>query len=346
MRQYRPSFASQYIAMVEPLQRLTRNCQDKSARLILVNPGETFNKELQNEADDAFWMHLDDRQPFMRIVFFLIPRLFIDKQKVSAGTFIYSNSWDLPPKCLYRNPPEKISQMGLEPFNFVCFAHPSRRYYQSKGISELISTTRFVNLSNYQVPFEHIQNLGLHIVRVGRETDDMPKTFSELSIFDFSRNQCSESDELWLYSNCNFFLSIAGNGAWWFSKKFGRPSLVTDGYQFVDGHKATFQSQQVIWDRRSNSYLKFKQLLTLKEFDLRSPQDGKDFRTIPNSPRLLVEAIDEIYEFVKHGHSYTHEEEALLQNWDLLTNEIGLPERQENWIRPSIAFLKTYKNLF
>lgn len=346
LRQYRPSFASQYIAMVEPLQRLTRNCQEKSARIVLVNPGETFNKELQNEADDTFWKHLDDRQPFLRIIYFLIPRFFLEKQKIVASTFIYSSSWNLPPKILSGKPSEKIVRVGLEPFNFVCFAHPSRQYYQSKGVSELISAKRFVDTSNYQAPFEHIQKLGLQIVRVGRETDDMPESFSKIPIFDFSRMQRNEFDELWLYSNCNFFLSIAGNGAWWFSKKFSRPSLVTDGYQFFDGHQATFQTQQVIWNNLSDRFMKFRQQLTIKEFDQKSSQDGKNFELVPNSPRLLVDAINEICEFVKYGHSYTHEEKALLQTWDLLTNEIGLPERHENWTRPSIAFLKTYKDLF
>jgi putative glycosyltransferase (TIGR04372 family) len=345
LRQYRPSFASQYISMVEPLQRLTRNCQHKSVRIVLVNPGEAFNKNLQNEADETFSMHLDDRRPFLRIIYFLIPKFFLERQKISAGTFLYSSYWDLPPKILSGKPSQKISQMGLEPFNFVCFAHPSRQYYQAKGVSELISATRFVDMSNYQAPFEHIQKLGLRIVRVGRETDDMPESFSNLPIFDFSRSQHNEFDELWLYSNCNFFLSIAGNGAWWFSKKFSRPSLVTDGYQFFDGHQATFQSQQVIWNNLSDCYMKFRQQLTIKEFDLKLSQDDKDFEIVPNSPWLLVDAINEIYEFVKHGHSYTYEEKALLQTWDLLTNEIGLPERDDNWTRPSIAFLKTYKDL-
>jgi putative glycosyltransferase (TIGR04372 family) len=324
---------------------LTRNCQDKSARIILVNPGETFNKELQNEADETFWMHLDDRRPFLRIIYFLIPKFFLERRKISADTFPYSSYWDLPPKILSGKPSQKISQMGLEPFNFVCFAHPSRQYYQAQGVSELISATRFVDISNYQAPFEHILKLGLHIVRVGRETDDMPESLSKLPIFDFSRSQHNEFDELWLYSNCNFFLSIAGNGAWWFSKKFSRPSLVTDGYQFIDGHLSTFQSQQVIWNNISNNYVKFRQQLGIKEFDLNTHQDSKDFKTVPNSPQLLVDAVDEIYKFVEHGHCYSHEEKALIQSWDLLTNEIGLPERMENWTRPSIAFLKTYKDL-
>jgi putative glycosyltransferase (TIGR04372 family) len=345
LRQYRPSFASQYIAMVEPLQRLTRNCQGKSHQIILLNPGESFNRELQYEADDAFWMNLDDRRPFLRLVFFLIPRLFLEKHKIWANTFLYSNYWDLPAKRVSCKPTAIISQLGLKPFDFVCFSHPSRRYYRAKGISDNISESRFVDMSNYSAPFEHLQNRGLKIVRVGRDTDDMPRSFSRLPIFDASRCDISELDELWLYSNCNFFLSIAGNGAWWFSKKYGRPSIITDGYQFFDGHQSTFQSQQVIWDNRSSTYLEFKKHLTVQEIDLISPRDGNDFKTIPNPPQLLIDAFDEIYEFAQHGHSYTNEELALLQTWDLLTNEFGLRERQENWTRPSIAFLKTYKDL-
>ena len=345
LRQYRPAFASQYIAMVEPLQRMMRNGNHDSARFVLLNPGESFHLILEKENDDLFWKYLDDRSPYLRFIFFLIPNFFVERQKITADHFNYGKEWNLPPKEISDATPNTFLHMGLAPLNFVCFGHPSHRYYNSRFKNGGSDFSRFTDLSTYGAAFDAIQKLGLNMVRVGIDTDDMPESLSQFPIFDFSRYQRNESDELWLYSNCLFFLSIAANGGWWFAKKFGRPSLVTDGYQFVDGHKATFQTQKILWNTDSECALSFRQQLMLGDTDSVSELTRRNLRHVPNSPELIIEAIKEVFNFANFGHEYSDDDKILLRKWDLLTAEIGMRQRREEWTRPSIAFLKTYQNL-
>ena len=345
LRQYRPAFASHYISMVEPLQRMMRHSTFDSTRFVLLNPGESFNSILEKENDDLFWKHLDDRSPYLRFIFFLIPNFFVERQKITASYFIYAKEWNLPPKRIVGPTPKTFLRMGLAPHNFVCFGHPSHRYYNSRFKEGVSDFSRFTDLSTYEAPFGAIQKLGLNMVRVGIDTDDLPESLSHFPIFDFSRYQRNESDELWLYSNCLFFLSIASNGGWWFAKKFGRPSLVTDGYQFLDGHLATFQTQKILWDTDLECALSFREQLMLGDTGLISELMQKNLRHVPNPSELIIEAVKEVFNFANFGHKYSDDEKILLRKWDSLTAEIGMPQRQVEWTRPSIAFLKTYQNL-
>ena len=345
LRQYRPSFASQYIAMVEPLQRLISERICISQRLVLLNPGERFNTELQSEAAHLFWKHLDDGTPFLRLSYFLIPNYFVEKKRISANEYKYSEVWNLPPRKVRNTPSGTLLQSDIQPMKFICFGHPSHKYYEKRLKTETNDLSRFVDFDRYSLPLKHIHSLGLQIVRMGIDTDDLPDTFSEIPIYDFSRTRQNEIDELWLYCNCRFFLSIAGNGGWWFAKKYGRPSLITDGYKIFDGHQATFQSQRILWDERSGRALSFGEQILLKGTDSVAELKSKNLHMVPNPAELIIEAIDEILNYELSGHCYTNYQKALMSKWDSVTSKAGFPNRHESWTRPSIAFLQTYEHL-
>lgn len=331
--------------MTEPLQRYFRTHNNRHIRVVMLNPGARVNNELEVEADNIFWKNLDDRTPFLRLVYFLIPSIFVKRVKILASSFIHSRLWDLPPKMIQCATPKAFLQFGLAPNNFVCFGHPSVRYYERRLPNQVHDLSRFVDLTTYMQPFLHLLSLDLQIVRVGIDTDYLPEPITHLPIIDYSKMVRSEPDELWLYSNCKFFLSIAGNGGWWFAKKFGRPTLVVDGYQFIDGHQTTFQTQRTIWDEIGRRAMPFSEQIMLGETNSISKLANQSLQLVPNTPKLIIEAINEIDSFAECGHRYSNEEMALLRKWDALTIGLGLPKRQVTWTRPNIAFLKEHENL-
>lgn len=349
LRNYRPGFASTYLSQIEPLCRGLQLEPNRRGINILIDAGQTINNELLKIYEPHFSLYLDDRRPFFRQIAFLIPGLWIHRYSIKPDVF--NKGWTLPPVRIFRSTPEgwippTLKNLGITPKNFVCFAHSSRGYYSSKmdvrAIEEL--SPRFIDLSSYGDALRRLNELGLVIVRVGTDVDDLPESICNIPFVDYTGQIRNEADELWLFENCLFLLS-AGNGAWWFAHKFGRPTLITDNYFIIDGYQSTLFTPRILWSQTENRPLSFGEQLRLKDTSLKSQLADLQLTLIENSPQTICNATAEMYSFTQRGHSYSKSDLDLLRRWNNVFESSRLRIQDENMTRPCITFLREHEHL-
>jgi len=148
--------------------------------------------------------------------------------------------------------------MGIQENNFVLFVHPSIKYYEKILPAELLINVknRFVDLTTYSTALANVIDKNLKVIRVGLEVDDMPVAFQSLPIIDFSGEARNEESEFWLYENYKFLLS-ATSGAYWFARRFDRPTLLTNSYTLSLGYFSTLYAPMTFWSTETGSLLSF-----------------------------------------------------------------------------------------
>jgi hypothetical protein len=253
-----------YLSLIEPVCRELQYDNNSKHFTILVNPGENISGVLRKSYVPHFSLYLDDRHKFARLLFYLIPQKGIRKVYLT-GKREFDSGWNYPPSKNHVGQgfqvPNDLQKLGLEVGNYALFVHGSVIYYQKrfpKSYTDSLSQTN-IDLANYEQPLSALVNRGLQIVRVGTHVDDLPVSLKNLPIIDYTGEKRNEDSELWLYENCNILVSVA-NGAFWFARRFNRPTIITDSSNFVSRYYSTFFIPSLIKDLKTNELLSFRQI--------------------------------------------------------------------------------------
>ena len=348
LKTFRPAPASTYLNMMEPLCRQLQQENNLRHIKILVEPGEAVSDVLVKSYAPHFAVYLDDRRKFARLVAYLIPKSGLEKKFINTNNK-FLPSWLYPPSKNYANPenqvPLNLAKMGIKKENYVIFVHPSRNYYQKRSMLQDL-TYRFFDLSTYHQALTNIIQNDLKVVRVGVDVDELPAALKALPIINYTGEIRDEANELWLYENCRFLISVC-NGAFWFARRFDRPSIITDSYNLLTSALSTLYTPMNIRYKETGSLLTLAEILEMtRNNDFLSNQFMKDrnLEFIPNSPLSIANAVDDLYNLSNDKTVATREDIELLDRYKALLIEFNIP-LVEKMTLPAISFLREFKNL-
>ncbi len=168
-----------------------------------------------------------------------------------------------------------------------------------------------IDLANYEQPLRDLVKLGLQIVRIGTHVDDLP-------IIDYAESKRSEASELWLYENCKILISVS-NGAFWFARRFNRPTIITDSHHFVYRYFSNFYTPSLIKNLKTNELLSFRQMQLFKvehRLDVVHTMSKNGLQIIQNSPSTLIASINGTLDY-SNGIIYKNSLDIELLTWGL-----------------------------
>ena len=348
---YRPGIASMYLSTIEPLCRKLQYINNPKHFTILINPQEEISQTLTKSYEPHFSLYLDDRRKFARLVAYLIPQKGIEKLYLT-GKREFDNGWFYPQSRNYLNQgirvPNDLKKLSIEIGNYVLFVHGSSNYYRKRFPESFVKSLSQANvdLANYEQPLFALVKQGLQIVRVGTHVDALPNSMMNLPIIDYAQGKRMETSELWLYENCKILVSVA-NGAFWFARRFNRPTIITDSQTFVHRYFSTFYTPSLIRDIKTNKLLSFRQMVRLgKNFDLGSLEKMRvsGLQRIENSPSSLTASIKETLDYANGLIHLDSTDKELLEKYNNFCQEVGFVFN-ENTTRPALSFLREHSRL-
>ena len=350
LKTFRPGFASTYINMMEPLCRQLQHENNLRHIKIIIEPGAAVSDVLVKSYEPHFTLYLDDRRKFARLVAYLIPKSGLEKRFINTSNN-FLPSWRYPPSKNHVNQgnqvPSDLTKIGIGKENYVLFVHGSRNYYQKVFTSTQVSEInyRFLDLTTYSQAIDIIIENNLRVVRVGMDVDELPDAL-KLSITDYTGKLRNEVSELWLYENCKFLLSVC-NGAFWFARRFDRPSIITDSYNLLAGNWSTLYTPMTIRNKESGVLLSFTEMLKLRTTpNFLTNQFMKDYNLelMPNSSLTIANAVEEMLNPFNDKNVPTRKDTQLMGRYKALLTEFNIPVAEKMSL-PAISFLREYKNL-
>ncbi len=344
----RPGAASVYIAQLEPFCRELQTTGRKGF-LIFIDASETTNLELLKLYATHFNLYLDDRVAFVRTIFALMPKFgFLN----TFGRYTnYDANWELSPAINLKtkrklSAPKIISQLGLEPFEFVLVTHRSVSYdskFHQDKFSELNRSTDIIKAED---AIRLIHERGLKIVRMGVDTDELPDSLKHVTIIDLSGKFRTDAQDLWLSANCLFLWGINGVGTWHFAHKYNRPTLVTNNYAIPKGYQHTLFTFQLIWDDRKNRHLTLFEMINLRGVVGKvSDMNALGLTFVENSASELVASVAEMLKHADNKLEYSQQDLSLLSQFNEALVKTGYPPMLKNHSRPCVSFLRANQAL-
>ena len=352
LKSFRPGWGSTYLNMMEPLCRQLQYENNPRHIKILVEPGEAVSKVLVKSYEPHFTFYLDDRKKYLRLIAYLIPKSGIEKKFILKSDKSINN-WHQPPSKNFVNLenklPTDLADFGIDRENFVLFTHASKKYYEKRPESGTVSSMqhRFNNLSTFNLAIEQIFENKLKVVRVGINVDELPPALKELSIIDYTGEIRKEEGELWLYENCKFLVS-ATSGAYWFTRRFDRPSILMNSYMFPLGFFSTYFTTMLLKNSKSDELWSFSKTISHRsdsDYLEKSFLSRHDVEFVPNSPRTILNAVKEMLKLDDPSSSnYQMDDKELIHRYKEILNKFQVPVVEEMTL-PSISFLREFQHL-
>jgi len=351
LKTFRPGWGSTYLNMLEPLCRQLQQEDIGRHIKILVDPGESVSDTLVKSYEPHFTLYLDDRRKFARLIAYLIPKSGLEKKYLNTSDK-YKPGWQCPPSKNYLDHgqmvPSDLANMDVNVGNFVLFAHASKNYYKDRVSKKVFLNIehRFYDLSSYHLALDNIIRNNLRIIRVGTEVDELPISLKALSIIDYTGENRTEEGEFWLYENCKFLLS-ATSGAFWFARRFDRPTLLTNSYSWPNGYFSTLYTPMTLRNTVTSRLLTFAEMLEIRnELNFLENQFMSDrhLELIPNSATTIANAVEEILNVSNERKIATSEEIELMERYKAILTSYNIAI-VEKMTLPTISFLKEYSYL-
>ena len=346
-RPQRPGFASVYIEQLEPLCRELQASGHKGL-LIFIDASATTNLELLKLYATHFNLYLDDRVAFFRTIFALMPKFGFSNAVLEFS--IYFTNWELPPAINLKTKgkierPNIISQLDLEPFNFVILTHRSFAYDSKYHQNAAYELNRSTDIGKARDAIQLLHENGLKIVRMGVDTDELPDSLKDLPVVDLSGKFRTDAQDLWLSANCLFLWGINDNGAWHFAHKYDRPTLVTNAYALIRGNQHSLFTFQLIWEEKKSRQLTVNEMPTLRGVIGRvSEMKSLGLTYVENSSSELASAVVEMLSYTINKLEYTEQDLLLFSQFSEALVQAGYPPMLKNHSHPCISFLRSHQN--
>jgi putative glycosyltransferase (TIGR04372 family) len=244
--------------------------------------------------------------------------------------------------------PADLDEMGIKKDNFVLFSHASKNYYEAR-----LSTTNFAqnsyrhyDLSSYEPAITKLIESNFKVIRVGVQVDELPNALKALPIIDYTGQVRTEIGELWLYENCKFLLS-ATSGAYWFARRFDRPTLLTNSYALPLGYFSTLYTPMTFRNVDTGKLLSLVDM-----FDLRKNSDYIEshfmrvnrLELVPNSASTILNSVNDVLDLSNEEIKKTSENLGLIKRYESILISFNVPI-VEKMTMPALSFLKEYSYL-
>ena len=274
---------------------------------------------------------------------------FIGNRKHDVKLHQYNESLDLRDRDLndervdyftkkdFENGHKYLEEMGLKKDDkYVCLLcrdesyvddlfgrHYDLDYYRSGDQSKF----RNSKIENFRLVSEYLTNLGYYVFRMGQKVSK-PFSINNDKFIDYANSKYkTDFLDIFLSSNCNFFLST-GAGIDTMAAIFNKP-IVFVSYATVSQTRSVNKKQLIIFKHFKNKNTKEK--LSLSEiFDLNLADVQRDeifnkkgVQLEENSPEEIKEAVDDMLKLIKNNFVLDQEELNLQKKfWNLFKLKI------------------------
>ena len=184
---------------------------------------------------------------------------------------------------------------------YVCFAIPSTKYRELVDIKQSLGSLEkndlisiIPEISSYFPLIDDLTSKKISVVRMGiHEEFRLPESLGDL-VKDYAFSNQSEFGDIWLSSNCQYFVS-AGVGAWWLGSIFGKRTVITDSYAIrgSSGSQDLF-IPQLAWLIRENCYATFEWMADNYMWALDSDRLGNEYTMVRNTSQQIVDVNNEM----------------------------------------------------
>jgi putative glycosyltransferase (TIGR04372 family) len=233
---------------------------------------------------------------------------------------------------------------------YVCFAISSSKYRelvdikQSEGSMEKNNLITIIpELSSYFPLINDLTSKKISVVRMGVHEDfRLPESLGDL-IKDYAFGNQSEFGDIWLSSNCKYFVS-AGVGAWWLGAIFGKRTVITDSYALrgSSGSSDLF-IPQLAWLIRENCYATFEWMVDNYMWALDSDRLGIEYTIVRNTSQQIVDVNNEMLK--RLDGTWRDEEEDLELQERLRSLQMTLNTGERAPARMGAKFLREHQHL-
>jgi putative glycosyltransferase (TIGR04372 family) len=233
---------------------------------------------------------------------------------------------------------------------YVCFAIPSSKYRELVDIKQSLGTleendltTIIPEISSYFPLINDLTGKKISVIRMGvHEEFRLPDTLGDL-VKDYAFSNQSEFGDIWLSSNCQYFIS-AGVGAWWLGAIFGKRTVITDCYALRGslGSNDLF-IPQLAWLIRENCYATFEWMANNYMWALDSDRLGFEYTIARNTSQQIVDVNNEMLNRLEGTWHDTDEDLELQSRLRSLQLALNMGERAP--ARMGAKFLREHQHL-
>ncbi len=233
---------------------------------------------------------------------------------------------------------------------YVCFAIPSSKYRELVDIKQSLGSlvkndliTIIPEISSYFPLIYDLTGKKISVIRMGvHEEFRLPDTLGDL-VKDYAFSNQSEFGDIWLSSNCQYFVS-AGVGAWWLGAIFGKQTVITDSYTIKgsSGSNDLF-IPQLAWLIRENCFASFEWMANNFMWALDSDRLGFEYTIVHNTSQQIVDVNNEMLNRLEGTWHDTDEDLELQSRLRSLQLALNMGERAP--ARMGAKFLREHQHL-
>ena len=234
---------------------------------------------------------------------------------------------------------------------YICFAIPSSTYRELVDIKQSVGSlenndliTLIPEISSYFPLMNYMTSREISVVRMGvHEKLRLPENLGAL-VKDYSFSNQSAFGDVWLSSNCKYFVSAGAVGAWWFGAMFGKPTVMTDCYTFRGGMSPNdLFIPQLSWLIHENRYATFEWMANNYWWALDSDRLGRDYAIVHNTSQQILDVNFEMLQRLD-GTWHDTDEDLELQN-QLHSVQMSLNIGERSPARMGAKFLREHQHL-
>ncbi len=234
---------------------------------------------------------------------------------------------------------------------YVCFAIASKTYRELVDMKQSFGTltnndlfTIIPELSSYFPFINDLTSKDISIVRMGiHEEFRLPESLGNLA-HDYAFSHQSAFGDVWLSSNCQYFVSAGAVGAWWFGATFGRPTVMTDSYSLRGSMSSNdLFIPQLAWLIRENRFATFEWMATNYMWALDTDRLGKEYSIVHNTSQQILDVNNEMLQRLDDTWLDTDEDLELQSRLRSVQMSMNIGERSP--VRMGAKFLREHQHL-
>jgi putative glycosyltransferase (TIGR04372 family) len=234
---------------------------------------------------------------------------------------------------------------------YVCFAIPSSKYRELVDIRQSVGSlenndliTTIPEISSYFPLFDELTSKAISVVRMGiHEKFQLPNNLGE-HVKDYAFSNQSAFGDIWLSSNCQYFVSAGAVGAWWFGAAFGKPAVITDSYVISGSYSSNdLFITQLAWSRRENRFASFEWMADNLMWALDRDRLGREYSIVHNTSQQILDVNSEMLQRLDGTWHDTDEDLELQSRLRSVQMSLNIGDRSP--ARMGAKFLREHQHL-
>ena len=185
---------------------------------------------------------------------------------------------------------------------YVCFAITSKKYRDLVDIKQSVGSLEkndlhsvVPHIASYLPLINDLTSKKISVVRMGiHEEFRLPEDLGDL-VHDYAFSHQSAFGDVWLSSNCQYFVSAGAVGAWWFGAIFCKPTVITDSYVISGSYSSNdLFISQLAWLIHENRFATFEWMAHNDRWALDGDCLGTKYSIVYNTSQQILDVNSEM----------------------------------------------------